>query len=60
MNQKCLKSQKMRAKLKTLQAQFVHLSEKINSTGFFIRVGGATERSFRKMELGGKLSAEFY
>ena len=43
--------EKLRVKLKTLQVQFAHLSERINTAGLLIRVGGATERSFRKMEL---------
>ena len=38
-------------KLKTLQVQFAHLSERINTAGLLIRVGGDTERSFGKMEL---------
>ena len=51
MNLKCPKSRKLRVKLKTLQVQFAQLSERINTAGLLIRVGGATERSFRKMEL---------
>ena len=35
----------------TLQIQFAHLSERINTEGLLIRVRGATERCFRKMEL---------
>ena len=31
--------------------KFAHLSERINTGGLLIRVGGATERSFRKTEL---------
>ena len=38
-------------KLKTLQVKFAHLSERIKTVGLLIRVGEATERSFRKMEL---------
>ena len=41
----------MRVKLKTLQVHFAHLSERMNTAGILIRVGGATERSFRKKEL---------
>ena len=43
--------EKLRVKLKTLQVQFEHLSERINTAGLLIRVGGATERPFRKKEL---------
>ena len=39
-------------KLKTLQVQLAHLSERrINNAGLLNRVGGATESSFRKMDL---------
>ena len=38
-------------KLKTLQVQFAHLPERIEIAGLLIRVGGATGRAFRKMEL---------
>ena len=38
-------------KLKTLLVQISHLSERINTAGLLIRVGGATDRFFRKMEL---------
>ena len=41
----------MRKKLRTLQVEFAHLWEWINTAGLLIRVGGATERSFRKIEL---------
>ena len=41
----------MRVKLKTLQVQFTHLSERKNTARLFIRVGEVTEKSFRKMEL---------
>ena len=53
MNQKCPKSrkEKLRLKLKTLQVQFAHLSEWINTAGLLIRVGGSTERSFKKIEV---------
>ena len=38
-------------RLQTLQVHFANLPEQIKTAGFFIRDGGATERSFRKMEL---------
>ena len=41
----------MIVKLKTLQVQFAHLSERINTAGLLLGVGQATERSFGKMEL---------
>ena len=37
--------------LKTLQVQFAHLSERTNTEALLVGVGGATERSFRKIEL---------
>ena len=43
--------EKLRVELKTLPVQFAHLSERINTVGLLIPVGGATERSFRKIEL---------
>ena len=38
-------------KIKTLQVQFAHLSERISTAGLLTRVSGATETSFGKMEL---------
>ena len=36
---------------RTFQEQFAHLSERIFNAGLLIRVGGATEKSFRKTEM---------
>ena len=41
----------MRVKLKTPQVQCSHLSERINTAGLLIRVGGATKRSLWKIGL---------
>ena len=52
MNRKCPKSRKVESEIKTLKVQLKHLSKRrITNAGLLIRVGGATERSFRKMEL---------
>ena len=51
MNQKCSKSRKVERENKTLQVHFAHLLEQLSTVGLFIRVDGAAERSFRKIEL---------